>query len=206
MRTPPSAQTLPSETSNAVPGPGGTALRALPACALGLIGTPALAAVVPHDGRESLWPTLVIVLMLALMFGVMVLDRRRLPREPTGGDTLRWQTALAFARRHGSVPEREDERLMAARVAYQRIWYALLLWSFLGGFACAVLVTAPGRPAGCGVPGRRAGARGMDVPPGEREHESVHVSELMDHLQELNAKGEESPALTEPSCGQATLP
>lgn len=140
MRTPPSAQTLPSETSNAVPGPGGTALRALPACALGLIGTPALAAVVPHDGRESLWPTLVIVLMLALMFGVMVLDRRRLPREPTGGDTLRWQTALAFARRHGSVPEREDERLMAARVAYQRIWYALLLWSFLGGFACAALI------------------------------------------------------------------
>ncbi|MGR6612986.1 hypothetical protein [Kocuria rhizophila] len=80
------------------------------------------------------------MLMLALLFGAMMLDRRRLPREPTGGDTLRWQTALAFARRHGSVPEREDERLMAARVAYQRIWNALLLWSFLAGFACATLI------------------------------------------------------------------
>lgn len=131
---------VPPGAATMVPGPRGAVLRALPACALGIIGTPTLALLAPLDGRGSLWSTAIIVLVLVLMFGIMMLDRRRLPHEPPGGDALPWQKTLASARRHRTVPELPGVRLMAARASYDRLWSAGLLWCFLAGLGCAALV------------------------------------------------------------------
>lgn len=136
----PQDPSVPPGAATMVPGPRGAVLRALPACALGIIGTPTLALLAPHDGRDSLWSTAIIVLVLVLMFGIMMLDRRRLPHEPPGGDALPWQKALASARRHRTVPELPDVRLMATRASYNRLWSAGLLWCFLAGLGCAALV------------------------------------------------------------------
>lgn len=136
----PQDPSVPPGAATMVPGPRGAVLRALPACALGIIGTPTLALLAPLDGRGSLWSTAIIVLVLVLMFGIMMLDRRRLPHEPPGGDALPWQKALASARRHRTVPELPDVRLMASRASYDRLWSAGLLWCFLAGLGCAALV------------------------------------------------------------------
>ena len=122
-------------TAADVPGPGRTVVRALPACALGLFAPPVIAHFLPRDLGDGWWATLIVMLVLLAMLGVMLLDRRRIPRAPTDVDDLRWQSALSSARRHGDVPEHPGVRLMAARVAYERVWVFALFWSLLIGYA-----------------------------------------------------------------------
>ena len=140
MTTIPPDEPVPPDAATMVPGPRGTVLRALPMCLLGLCGTPVLAWLAPRDGREMLWPTLILVAVLGTMLGLALLDHRRMPSAPTGVDAVRWQSALASARTHRALPERDDVRLAAARAAYDRVWNALMLWSFLAGFGCAAFV------------------------------------------------------------------
>lgn len=105
-----------------------------------LAGVPALAWIVPHDGGYWWGPGILGVAML-VFYAVVFILQRRLPRMPDDVDPLRWQGAIASARRHpGSAPSHPGVRLAAARMAYDRVVVALFFTSLLAGLACGMLV------------------------------------------------------------------
>ncbi|MDO4918952.1 hypothetical protein [Kocuria sp.] len=139
MTRPAEPREAPMGTAADIPGPGRAVARAFPACALGLFAPPVVAHFLPREPSDGWWPTLIVILVLLAMFGVVLLDRRRLPRQPRDVDDLRWQGALSSARHHRGVPEHPGVRLMAARVAYDRVWMFMLFWALLVGYAGAAL-------------------------------------------------------------------